>query len=104
MREKAIVIVRHLHIIVQPPRLLPVVPPEPFARAPIETRAASTKTSVTPRLCFAEHSGRSFSRKPDGNGGEAHTKIPTGFDAACNREALIIKHRTRPETSQPLLH
>jgi len=31
-------------------------PPDPFARAEIETRAASWNTSVTPRLCFALHS------------------------------------------------
>lgn len=28
----------------------------PFARVASETRAASKKTSVTPRLCFALHS------------------------------------------------
>lgn len=34
----------------------PEYPPEPFARVVNDTRAASKKTSLTPRLCFELHS------------------------------------------------
>jgi hypothetical protein len=38
------------------PLLIPYAPP--VGRARMETRAASWKTSFTPRLCFAEHSAQ----------------------------------------------
>ena len=71
--------------------------PEPFGFVASATRAVSLKTSVTPRLCFEEHSATSFPDEElvsDRVTGDGLTKVTAGSYSPGNGESLFVFYHT----------